>query len=231
MTTFVLIPGAGGASSWYWHRVVPLLERAGHQAVAVDLPAEDQRAGLPEYARLVEDVIARQGAGNGVVLAAQSLGGFTAAMVASHVPLQAVVLVNAMIPVPGETAGEWWEHTGAVQARTAAAEGGDYGTDFDEAVYFLHDLPPEVVASGAEHRHNEADAVFESPCDFGAWPELPIRVVAGADDRFFPAGFQRMVAADRLGVNAELLPGGHLIALSQPGPLADFLLGVSGAGR
>ena len=73
--------------------------------------------------------------------------------------------------------------------------------------------------------------MFESPCDFGAWPELPIRVVAGADDRFFPAGFQRMVAADRLGVNAELLPGGHLIALSQPGPLADFLLGVSGAGR
>jgi hypothetical protein len=44
MTTFVLIPGAGGAA-WYWHRVVPLIERAGHEAIAVDLPAEDESAG------------------------------------------------------------------------------------------------------------------------------------------------------------------------------------------
>ncbi len=33
---FVLIPGAGGAA-WYWHRVVPLLQEAGHEAIAVDL--------------------------------------------------------------------------------------------------------------------------------------------------------------------------------------------------
>ena len=47
--SFVLIPGAGGAA-WYWHRVVPLLQAAGHDAVAVDLPADDPAAGLPEYA-------------------------------------------------------------------------------------------------------------------------------------------------------------------------------------
>jgi hypothetical protein len=35
---FVLIPGAGGMA-WVWHRLVPLLERAGHAANAVDLPA------------------------------------------------------------------------------------------------------------------------------------------------------------------------------------------------
>jgi hypothetical protein len=34
MTTFVLIPGAGGAA-WYWHRIVPRLREAGHQAIAV----------------------------------------------------------------------------------------------------------------------------------------------------------------------------------------------------
>jgi len=36
MTSFVLIPGAGG-SAWYWHRVVPLLRAAGHEAAAADL--------------------------------------------------------------------------------------------------------------------------------------------------------------------------------------------------
>ena len=37
MASFVLVPGAGGMA-WYWHRVVPLIRAAGHQAIAVDLP-------------------------------------------------------------------------------------------------------------------------------------------------------------------------------------------------
>jgi hypothetical protein len=36
MATFVFIPGAGGVA-WYWHRVVPLLKDAKHDAIAVDL--------------------------------------------------------------------------------------------------------------------------------------------------------------------------------------------------
>ncbi len=51
--------------------------------------------------------------------------------------------------------------------------------------------------------------------------------VAGAGERFFPAGFQQRLAADRLGVAADLLPGGHLVALSQPGPRADYLLAAA----
>ncbi len=51
MTRFVLIPGAGGAA-WYWHRVVPLLQAAGHEAIAVDFPADDEEAGLHVYVDL-----------------------------------------------------------------------------------------------------------------------------------------------------------------------------------
>ena len=222
MSTYALIPGAGGAA-WYWHRVVPLLQEAGHEAIAVDLPGDDDTAGLPEYTRLVVSAI---GDRNDVVLVAQSLGGFTAPLVAAAVPVRALVLVNAMIPSPGETPGAWWDNTGAIEARTAAAEQGGYGTEFDETIYFLHDVPPEVVATGAPHQRPEAGAVFGSVCDFGAWPSVPIRVVAGADDRFFPVEFQRALARDRLGVPADVLPGGHLIALAQPARLADYLLGI-----
>ena len=52
MTRFVLIPGAGGAA-WYWSQVVPLLVAAGHEARPVDLPGDDERAGIREYADLV----------------------------------------------------------------------------------------------------------------------------------------------------------------------------------
>jgi hypothetical protein len=48
--------------------------------------------------------------------------------------------------------------------------------------------------------------------------------VAGADDRFFPLAFQRRLARDRLGLDVDVLAGGHLLALSQPGPLARYLL-------
>jgi pimeloyl-ACP methyl ester carboxylesterase len=222
VSTYALIPGAGGAA-WYWHRVVPLLQESGHEAIAVDLPGDDETAGLPEYTRLVVSAI---GDRDDMVLVAQSLGGFTAPLVAAAVPIRALVLVNAMIPSPGETPGAWWDNTGATEARTAAAEQGGYGTEFDETVYFLHDVPPEVVATGAPHQRPEAGSVFGSVCDFGAWPSVPIRVVAGADDRFFPVEFQRALARDRLGVEADVLPGGHLIALAQPARLADYLLGV-----
>jgi hypothetical protein len=56
MATFILIPGAGGAG-WYWHLVVPLLRAAGHDAIAVDLPADDQQAGLATYADRAIDAI------------------------------------------------------------------------------------------------------------------------------------------------------------------------------
>ncbi len=222
MSGYVMIPGAGGAA-WYWHRVVPLLQQAGHEATAVDLPGDDNLAGLPEYARLVVDAI---GDRDEVVIVAASLGGFTAPLVTAKVPVRAIVLVNAMIPVPGETPGAWWDNTGSMQARSAAAEAGGYGTEFDEAVYFLHDVPPEVVATGAQHQRPEADAVFGSVCDFDAWPPVPIHAVAGAGDRFFPAEFQRALARDRLGLEADVLPGGHLIALSQPSALASYLLAL-----
>ena len=220
MSTFVLVPGAGGAA-WYWHRVIPLLRQAGHEAIAVDLSGADETAGLHEYAREAVNVM---GDRDDVVLVAQSLGGFTAPLVAGKVSVRALVLVNAMIPSPGETPGTWWENTGAPQAREAAAARDGYPTRFDMAVYFLHDVPPEIAAAGESHQRPEADAVFASVCDFEAWPAIPIRVVAGAGDRFFPVEFQQALARDRLGVEADVLPGGHLIALSQPSALANYLL-------
>jgi pimeloyl-ACP methyl ester carboxylesterase len=220
MSTFVLIPGAGGAA-WYWNRVVTLLQDAGYAAIAVDLPGADETAGLSEYAGLVIDSI---GAGQDVALVAQSLGGFTAPMASEAVRMESVTLVNAMIPLPHETPGDWWDNTGAVEARAAAAAVGGYG-DFDLVTYFLHDVPAIVAAEGDSHQRPEADVVFASQCDFESWTSLPpVRAVGGADDRFFPIDFQRRVARDRLGIDLDVLPGGHLIALAQPAPLVDYLL-------
>lgn len=228
VTTYVLVPGAGGAA-WYWSRIVPLLEAAGHTAVAVDLPGDDPAAGLAEYAALTTSAIDRVQADGGgeagdVVLVAQSLGGFTAPLVATARPVRVMVFVNAMIPRPGESAGEWWDAVGQETARVAAAERGGWPVEFDLETYFLHDVDAAVAAEGEPHQRPEADNVFASACGVHAWPDVSVRVVAGADDRFFPLDLQQRVSRDRLGIEPDVLPGGHLLALSHPGELTAYLL-------
>jgi pimeloyl-ACP methyl ester carboxylesterase len=220
MASFLLVPGAGGMA-WYWHRVVPLIRAAGHEAVAVDLPGDDRNAGLAQYADIVIRAIAER---HGIILVAQSLAGFTAPLVCARAPVGMIVFVNAMIPKPGETAGAWWGATGALEAREqAAARRGD-ATEFDAATYFLHDVPEDVLRAGPQQPREEAETVFGEPCDFERWPDIPIHVLAGKDDRFFPIEFQRRVARERLGKEVEEIPGGHLVALSNPEGLTERLL-------
>ncbi|WP_142057793.1 alpha/beta fold hydrolase [Pseudarthrobacter sp. B4EP4b] len=220
VSTFVLIPGAGG-TAWYWSRVVPLLRRAGHEAVAVDLPGDDESAGLPEYTNLVLEAISER---QDVVLVAQSLGAFTGPLVCHRAAVRELILVNAMIPVPGETPGAWWENTGWAGAQRSAAEAQGYSTEFDVGTYFLHDVPPDVAAEGEKHQRSEANAVFESVCNFDEWPQIPISILAGEADRFFPIDFQRRVARERLGLEPDVVPGGHLLALANPEAVANYLM-------
>ncbi|SHH53201.1 Alpha/beta hydrolase family protein [Jatrophihabitans endophyticus] len=220
MTTFVLIPGAGGVAL-YWRELVIELESRGHVAVAVDIREDDPALGLPEYAALVDEAI---GAHRDVVVVAQSMGGFTAPMLARREALARIVLLNAMIPLPGETPGEWWEATGQPDARATADAAAGRSGEFDLETYFLHDIPDDVKAAMAGADRAPADTPFGQPCTFQAWPAVPTHVLVGADDRFFPAAFQVRVARERLGVEADVLPGGHLLAKSRPADLAERLL-------
>lgn len=220
MASFLLVPGAGGMA-WYWHRVVPLIRAAGHEAIAVDLPGDDKRAGLAAYANIVIGAIAER---TDVILVAQSLAGFTAPLVCARAPVQMLVFVNAMIPQPGETAGAWWGTTGATEARERAAARRGYAREFDVATYFLHDVPQDVLRAGPEQPREEADTVFGEPCRFEHWPDIPIHVLAGREDRFFPIEFQRRIARERLGKEVDEIAGGHLVALSNAEGLTERLV-------
>src|ERR671932_2603625 len=92
MVTYILIPGAGGVA-WYWHLLEAELRERGHEAVAVDLPAADDSAGLSEYA---DAVVGASGDRTDLVLVAQSFGGFTAPLVCEQVPVDLLVMLNAM---------------------------------------------------------------------------------------------------------------------------------------
>jgi hypothetical protein len=158
------------------------------------------------------------------VVVAQSLGAFTAVMACSQVDARMLVLVNAMVPAHGETPGDWWDATGAINARTIAARSGVYSEEFDLPTYFLHDLEPDDAAAVRADPGNEAEIVFSQRCDVARWPEVLTAAVVGADDRMFPADFQRRLLADRAGVTPVVIPGGHLLALANPDGLTEALL-------
>jgi pimeloyl-ACP methyl ester carboxylesterase len=221
--TFVLIPGAGG-SAWYWHRVTPLLAAAGVDGLAVDLPAADDSADLTTYADVVCDAVAD--VGGPLVLVGQSMGAFTAPMVADRVAATLIVLVNPMVPTAGESPGQWWDATGQDLAMAEHFRRiGMPDKEFDPVEDFFHDVPAAVrdeAFSLPEPR--QSDTPFSQSWPLDGWPDVPTRVLAGSDDRFFPLEFQRRVVRDRLGLDVDVLPGGHLIALSRPRELADQLL-------
>jgi pimeloyl-ACP methyl ester carboxylesterase len=221
VSTFVLVPGAGGNAS-YWRELVAELEARGHEAIPIDIPQDDPAVGLPQYADLVAAAIGDRA---DTVVVAQSLGGFTAPMVAGRRPVRMIVLLNAMIPLPGETPGQWWGATGSDPARRAAEEGAGRDPEFDEERTFFHDLPDDVRARMERdpQPREPADTIWDQRCDIVRWPDVTTRVIVGRDDRLFPLEFQQRVSRERLGIEPDVVPGGHLLAKSRAAELADQL--------
>jgi pimeloyl-ACP methyl ester carboxylesterase len=218
--TYALVPGAGG-DPWYWHLVAPELEGRGHDVVAISLPAGDDSAGWAEYADTIVDAIGER---TGVILVAQSLAGFSAPLVSGRLSVELLVLVNAMIPLPGETGAEWWSHTGqeAAMHDQLAALGLPDEVAGDDATIYFHDVSPEVRAEAFRRGEPEQSwTPMTQPWPLHAWPEVPTRVLSGRDDRLFPASFQRRIARERLALEADEIEGGHLVALSRPRELVD----------
>lgn len=222
--TFVLVPGAGGAP-WFWSRVVPLLEAAGHRAVVVDLPGPDPTVDLEGYVDLVVAAVQSAPDDPPLVLVGQSFGGFSASAAALRVPVDALVLLNAMIPRSGESGAEWWRAVGQASARRANEEtaGRDPARPFDPVEVFFHDAPADVLAEAADQDREQSDLAFASPWPGAAWPDVPTTVLVADDDRLFPPAWQRDIALDRLGLEPVVVPGGHLNALTRPTELLAAL--------
>ena len=211
MATFVLIHGAGD-SNWYWHLVEPELRARGHDVVAPNLPCEDDSAGISEYADAVVDTI---GDRRELVLVAQSFAGYVAPLVCTRLPVELLVLLAGLVPAPGERPSDWWTNTGYEPVR------GDWSGD--EVATFYHDVPPERAREALKHGRAQSDTPTREPWPLATWPDVPTRFLLCRDDRLLPAHFLRRVVRERLGIDADEIAGGHCVALSRPGELAERL--------
>ncbi len=120
----------------------------------MDLPCEDESAGLTEYADAVVEAI---GDRTELILVAQSFGGFTAPLVCARLPVELLVLIAGMVPQPGEKGDDWPANTGY----PGPAATGDEG---EEAVFY-HDVPPALAAEALARGRRQAATPGQEP-----WP-------------------------------------------------------------
>ena len=108
MKTFILVHGSWH-SAWNWHKVVPLLEQYGHQAIAIDLPGMGRDktpvAGLTlekSVAHLCSVITAADGP---VILVGHSKNGILISQAAEYLPekIEKLVYLAAYLVPNGKT--------------------------------------------------------------------------------------------------------------------------------
>jgi pimeloyl-ACP methyl ester carboxylesterase len=201
----------------------------GHDALAPPLPLNEPQATPSDHADAVAGALPDKAE---IVVVAQSLGAFAGPLVAARAPVSLLILLAPMIPKPAETAGEWWGNTRHADAIAEILKRhgpmSAWGPDAIAEV-FLHDVDPAVARDNQRYQGEPGEGMFVEPWPLDAWPEVPTRVLIPRDDRLFPREFQRRVARERLGVEIDEMPGGHLPMLSRPRELAERLVELATA--
>lgn len=219
MCARVLLVHGAADTGWSFHRLAAELESCGHVVAAPDLPCEDEEAGLEAYAdAALVPLAAMSRTDTPLVVLGHSLGGFTAPIVAERARADHLVFLTAMVPRPGETAGEWWGATGHGEALKASEF-----DETDDVAAFLHDVEPGLAAEALRRGRGQTGRVMGDPFPLAALPAIPTTFLLCRDDRFFPAAWMRGVAEDRLGTEPIEVPGSHCAPLSRPAELAAAL--------
>lgn len=209
LAIFVLIHG-GGSTAWDWHLVRPLLEASGHDVIAVDLPIEDENAGLEDYVHVVAVAV---GDARHTIVVGHSLGGFTAPLVCDELKADGLVYLAGMIPLPGETFTDWWSNTGHDRETIEP----------DTLASFFNGVPEELIHQARNKGRDQQGEWMARPWPGQRHPDVPTGAILCRDDQFFPSSFMKRQVRQRLGIEPVEIPGGHYATLSNPDAVATAL--------
>ncbi|TGD71795.1 alpha/beta fold hydrolase [Mangrovimicrobium sediminis] len=239
---FVLVHG-GFHGAWCWERLLPELEKLGHQGLAIDLPGHgarrDERSTLADRRDAILDVLQP-----GDVLVGHSGGGYdiTVAADAALDRVRHLVYFAAGLPLEGRsvleaTGGARDDDAGAVTqlmddetgmlAFLQPLEDGRLAvSDLRGATdFFYHDCDAETARRAFERltpapHHFNIEPVHV-PRFWAAQP--PRSFIRCLQDRAMPASMSDSVIA-RLGVEPLDIDASHSPFFSQPAELAQLLV-------
>lgn len=236
MTMFALVHGAWHGA-WCWELLTPLLQQAGHNVVAPELPSDDGSADFDTYADVMHSAL--RGCDDNVVVVGHSLGGPTATLVAARRPARHLVYLCAVVPEVGLSLVD----QGLEQMTAEFANGWVKGLskpdeqgrtvwiDFDFVrKMFYADCDEPTAAAAIDHLRPQAAYPWTLPCSLSEPPSVPCTYVVCAEDQVVSLEWSRRIA-HRIGADIVELPGSHSPLLSRPSAVADVLLCVAEEGE
>jgi pimeloyl-ACP methyl ester carboxylesterase len=217
--TAVLVHGAF-ADGTSWHKVIPILEKAGLKVIAVQNPLDS----------LDNDVAAAKRAiGNAegpVVLVGHSWGGVVITEAGNDPKVKSLVYVAAYAPDTGESAQSARAKYPDMESRTTfMADPNGYLRISDEGIskYFAADLTEEekqVVAATQGPFHTRT---LTATVKHAAWRDKPTFMVVATKDAIIPPQMEKdqVKAANATAIE---VPSSHVAMLSYPKEVADLIL-------
>jgi pimeloyl-ACP methyl ester carboxylesterase len=224
LSTYALIHGAYGSGA-LWEPLARELEARGHTVVAPDLPAEDPDASFGDYADAVEAALDGRADGD-LHVVGHSLGGVTAALVASRGTDRRVTYVAAILPEPLRPLADVLRGGDVLSQELAAAEvragKGRRRLEADRAAeLFFGELEAARARELAGALRPQALAAFFEPCPLDALPAGTY--VVCREDRIVSPDWGREASRRLLKASAVELDGGHFPQLARPAELAEVL--------
>jgi pimeloyl-ACP methyl ester carboxylesterase len=222
----------GRHGAWSWKLVLEELEARGYEAVAIDLPVEEQDAGAARCAEVVAEA-ARPLAG-AVTVVGHSVSGLVIPLVPALTPVEELAFVCTPLPVPGVSL--WDQLEGgpnrdvllreALQPMlTAQDEGNPVGIAEAHALHtYYHDVPDELARWAVSQLRPPLPVLTKEPSPLQRWPEVRMRYVLGRNDRIVNPDWARREVPRLLGVTPIELDTGHSPFLARPAALVDALL-------
>lgn len=237
MKTFVLIHGSWH-SAWNWHRVTPLLEKAGHRAIAIDLPGMGRdktpiqevkmKTTVEKLCALIDSIPGK------VILVGHSKNGIMISQAAEYRPhkMEKLVYLAAYLVPNGKTQREY-----SLQDTEGWLK--PYVTQFPETN--SHTLHPEIYKEGLYHdcddnitelaklllSHEPVESAITplklTEENFGSVPRVYIECT---EDRAVTPFIQRKMYTETPCEKVYQLTTSHSPFFSRPKDLVDILLGL-----
>src|SRR5215469_965409 len=218
----VLVHGAW-ADAGSWDKVIPILQKAGHHVIAVELPEHSLADDVATTKRAINLI------GGPVTLVGHSYGGMVITNAGSNNPnVKNLVYIAAFAPKEGQSIGEFVNPSMFPPGALKQDEGGFVYLSNPKILHelFAQDLDPAHASTLFVVQKPIKASIFAEKSGPPAWKQHPTWYQVSDNDRTIPPDIERMFAK-QINATTISLPSSHVSYISHPNEVAEFILNAT----